>query len=339
MTEMFRFFIIFILAFVFLPSYNKDLDFTLILKAFILGTLSMVVIIMWQYLRVYDVSDFLDLSIRVGDVERHFHLGPGLRVSNDPNLLGIITSFAICTVLILNYRQSVSKLYLFFIPIFLLFGFFTQSRTFIISVLILFVYYVFASFLKGSARNAKKAVSSLLITVVLLVGTFLIIDTLFPQYIINLTTRFEVDDITNGRTVIFQGYNDFLRGNPRYIPFGAGLNFHRQVSGLPSVHNGFQQVLVSWGIVGCLIITIIMATLYKTSTLSSKFEPMYLLPLIMYIFPMQSTQWFSSSGIVLLNIIWFYSLKLLSNEQHLGEKSNESSLREQCDDKETKGLK
>jgi len=314
-TEMFRSFIIFILTFVFLPSYKKDLDYTLILKAFVLGTLSMVIIIMWQYLRVYDVYDFLDLSIRIGDVERHFHLGTGLRVSNDPNMLGIITSTAICTALVLNYRQSASKLYLWFIPFFLLFGLFTQSRTFIFSVVILFVYYVFASFLKSSAKNAKKAVSSLFIAVVLLVGTFFLVNALLPQYIINLATRFEADDITNGRTLIFQSYNDFLRDNPRYIPFGAGLNYHKLISGLPSVHNGFQQVLVSWGIAGCFIITIVMVTLYKAASLSSKFELMRLLPLIMYIFPMQSIQWFSSGGIVLLNIIWYYSIKFLVTEQ------------------------
>jgi len=314
-TELFRIFIIFILTFVFLPSYKKDLNYSLILKSYVLGTLFMGIIIMWQYLTAYDISDFFDLTIRVGNVESHFHLESGLRVSNDPNLLGIFTSIAICTALILNYQQTVSKLYLFFIPFFLLFGFFTQSRTFIFSVILLFVYYIFASFLKGSAKNAKKAVSSLLITVVLLAGTFLIVNALSPQYISNLTIRFEVDDITNGRTVIFQAYNDFLRDNPRYIPFGAGLNYHIEISQLRATHNGFQQVLVSWGIVGCLIIAIMMVKLYKNASLSSKLEPMHLLPMVMYLLPMQSIQWFSSAGMVLLNIMWFYSVRLLTLEQ------------------------
>ena len=96
-----------------------------------------------------------------------------------------------------------------------------------------------------------------------------------------MTTRFEVDDITNGRTTIFQAYNDFLRDNPSYIPFGAGLLFHRQITELRAIHNGFQQVLVSWGIVGCFIIAIMIINLYKAASLSKKFEPMYLLPMIM----------------------------------------------------------
>jgi len=275
----------------------------------------MVIIIMGQYLREYNLNDFLSLAIRVGNVERHFNLRPGLRVSNDPNLLGIITSFAICTALILNYRQAVSKHYLWFIPVFLLFGFFTQSRTFIFSVLILFAYYIFASFFKGSIKNIKKAVSSLLITIILLVGMFLLINTLFPQYISNLTNRFEVDDITGGRTMIFQMYNDFLRDNPRYIPFGSGLNYHRQITQLQAVHNGFQQVLISWGIVGCLIIVIMMISLYKNASLSRKFEPVYLLPIIMYLFPMQALQWFSSAGIILINIMWYYAVRFLATEQ------------------------
>ena len=314
-TELIRFLFIFILTFIFLPSYNKELNYTVILKAYILGVLFTIVVIMWQYLRVYNISDFFSLAIRVGHVAHHFNLEQGHRVSLDPNLLSIITVFAICSALFLNYRQSVYRLYLFSIPILLVFGFLTQSRTFIFSVVLLFVYYTFASFFKGSVKNVKKAVSSLLVSIILLISTFLIINTLFPQYIINMTTRFEVDDITNGRTEIFQDYNDFMMDNPKYIPFGVGLLAHRQVSGLRSVHNGFQQVFVTWGIIGCFIVAIIMINLYKTATLAKKFEPMHLLPIIMYLFSMQSIQWFSSGGMLLLNIVWFYLIKCLTTEQ------------------------
>jgi len=313
LTEIFRFFGIFLFSFVFIPSYNKNPDYTLMLKAFLWGTLFMTVNIIWQYVYVYGVSDFFTLGIRVGNVSRHFYLAPGLRVSNDPNLLGIITTAAISSALILNFRKSGSGLYLLLIPVFLVFGFLTQSRTFLLSVAIMFAYYMFASLFKDTEGNAKRTVSTFIITAALLVATFTLIQAYFPQYIENLTSRLEAEDITGGRTNIFLSYTEFIRDNPRYIPFGAGMHGYRQVSGLRSIHSGFQEVFVSWGIVGGLLVAVMMISLYKSASMDKKFEPIRLLPIIMYIIPMQSIQWFSSGGMMLLNMIWISSVSYISS--------------------------
>lgn len=313
LTALFRFFGMFIFSFLLFPSYSKKLDYALVLKAFLWGTLFMVVNILWQYIIVYGVSAFITLGIRVGDVTTHFYLTRGFRVSNDQNLLGIISATAISSALILNYRKSGSGLYLLFIPAFLIFGFLTQSRTFLLTIAVMFTYYMFASLFKGKEKNVNRTVLIFIIVVTLLVVTYNIIQSYFPQYVENLTSRLEAEDITGGRSRIFQFYNEFMLNNPGYIPFGTGMLSYRQVSGYGSIHNGFQEVFVSWGVIGCLLVTLMMISLYKSSSMAKKFEPIRLLPIIMYIIPIQTIQWFNSGGMVLLNIIWISSVNYLSS--------------------------
>jgi len=313
LTALFRFFGMFIFSFLLFPSYSKKLDYALVLKAFLWGTLFMVVNILWQYIIVYGVSAFITLGIRVGDVTTHFYLTRGFRVSNDQNLLGIISATAISSALILNYRKSGSGLYLLFIPAFLIFGFLTQSRTFLLTIAVMFTYYMFASLFKGKEKNVNRTVLIFIIVVTLLVVTYYIIQSYFPQYVENLTSRLEAEDITGGRSRIFQFYNEFMLNNPGYIPFGTGMLSYRQVSGYGSIHNGFQEVFVSWGVIGCLLVTLMMISLYKSSSMAKKFEPIRLLPIIMYIIPIQTIQWFNSGGMVLLNIIWISSVNYLSS--------------------------
>ena len=325
LTEIIRLFGIIFLSFLVLPSYRgNENDYALILKSFLWGFFVMVVAIISQYLSVYSLSDFLSLGIRVGNVASFFKLDPGLRISNNQNVLGILCSTAIYVSLILFYKKTTSKRYIIFIPIAMLFGLLTQSRNFIFSAILILLYYMLV-LLFSKTQNAKRFLSSFLLIVILLFGIFFIVTSYFPQYIENLTNRFEVDDLTGGRAVLLELYNEFMRDNPLYITFGAGLVGYSQVSGIDkSTHNGFQQVFVSWGIVGCFIVAVLMYQLYKTASMAQKFNALRLLPFLIYIFSMQFTQWFSNGTIVLLNIVWFYSVRYLAE----GQMKNDSELRE-----------
>ncbi|MCL2426028.1 MAG: hypothetical protein FWD05_06795 [Oscillospiraceae bacterium] len=299
-------------VFAFIPSFtlSHKLDRVLILKAFLWGMLFMIVTILWQYLREYGLYEFLNLGVRIGNVGLHFDMEAGLRVSNNPNILGITCSAAIYVIVILKEKKVASWWYLLFFPIIVMFGLMTQSRAFVFAFVLIMAY-----FLITSSKN--KGAKSFFVAVFFLIATYYVFTAFFPDYFDNIIARWEVDDITGGRSTIMTAYSQFMRGNPRFIPFGAGLQGHRQQVGGPSsaVHNGFQQVYVSWGIVGVLVVVVLMYSTYKTAAISiKKRDILHIFPLFMYFFSLQTIQWFSNMGMILLNVIWFLTMGLFAIE-------------------------
>lgn len=309
-----NFFVLFFLIYLFIPSCYKKLDFSLMLKAYLWGVLFMAANIFFQFVAVYGLREFLDLGVRIGNTQTHFDFGgTGHRVSNDQNLLGVFCSTALYVFLIMNHKKLLPWYYALLLPPIIGFGLLTQSRGFLFSVATIFAYYILAVILE-QRRSAVKSSSAIIIPIVTAILCFVAFFHFLPQYGDNLIERLERDDVTGGRADIMASFNRFLLGNPLYLFRGAGgIQGYRTLAGVTySVHNGFQEILLTWGFLGFVIVAVLMYNLYRIAKSGRKLDFLGFLPLIMYFFDLVTAQWFSSTGMLFLNLIWFSTTKMLT---------------------------
>lgn len=308
-----NYYLLFFFPCVFIPSCYKKIDYPLVLKAYLLGTFFMATNIFFQYVSVYGLADFLELGVRIGDTRTALGYGAaGLRVSNNQNVLGVLCSTALYVFLILNYKKLLPAYYAFLIPFIIGFGLLTQSRAFMLALVVIFAYYIVAVILENKKNNIRS-ISSIAVPIATAVLCFVAFFHFLPQFADNLMGRLETDDITGGRGDIINYFNSFLLNNPRFLFFGAGgIQGYRQYAGTTfGAHNGLQQVLLTWGVAGLSVVGVIMYHLYKAAVAGSKLEFLGFLPIFMYFWNLMTFQWFSSATMLLLNMIWFCTIKVL----------------------------
>ena len=307
--EYLKFSALIILVMVIIPCYKKRMNFVFILKTYLWGFLFMEINIIGQYLTKYSWTKLLNLGIRLGNVANDLNLKGGFRVSNDQNLLGTFAVIAISLVLVMGYKKMIPQFYYIFIVFAALLGIMTQSRAFFVSSVFTFLYYIVFII-----RKPFKSLTTLITMAFMLFFAYYIINSYFSSYLDNYILRFtQVSDITNSRNQIFDLYNDFFFSHPQYIPFGMGIQTYMTVARMTvSCHNGFQQLYITWGFVGMFLVIVMLYQVYKVAVYGEKkpVEWLCLLTTFIYFLNLQTAQWFSNGGFILLMIICFYSIKL-----------------------------
>lgn len=141
---------------------------------------------------------------------------------------------------------------------------------------------------------------------------------IFADIINNIFTRIDTTEISTGRLDIFNQYNEYILDNIELSVFGIGIQNTAEKTGISySMHNGIQQVYVSFGIVGLVLFIFLIynilkkANIYRSCRLSLVNTIVFLALLIFT----QSIQFMSSSSIFLFLIIVYYYMAYPYNKR------------------------
>ena len=274
------------------------------LKLYLISLLCMVLFMIALTIKIVPLKQLISGFVRLGEDSyfktEAFHTGA--------NGLGMMCLFATSIICFLLSRKKIGKMIsISMIVVFLFAGIMTQSRAFIFGCVFL-VLYLMLFYAKSIVRWLKFIV----IIGVLGIVVILLINAIYPNILLHFVERFSVNDVTNGRTGIMQGYFRSIFKDPISLFFGAGLLTYPTVLGADvnyvSSHNATQEVMLAWGFFGLIaiivwFISLVMSRNFKNCK-DSKMA--MLLPLFMLIFMVQSTRIFSTySSIFLVGISMF----------------------------------
>lgn len=234
-----------------------------------------------------------------------------MMLNANPNGLGFFSVVGIATILVLYSLRTIKfRVMILFSSLYLFVGAMSLSRTFLICVVLLLALYFF--FL-GKAKGKKYRLLFLLFIVFIAAGFYYIGKNtlLYEAY----ATRIDngIGDNMGGRTEIFSSYNSYLLNNPLCLIFGTGaVHYHSVINTIiNATHNGLQQILVSYGIVGFVFFFAITVSAIKKCY--RKKTPICLVPFVIAFFYVQSGQLLNPSNNLYLFIVAFTAMKLSSD--------------------------
>lgn len=184
-------------------------------------------------------------------------------------------------------------------------GVLSFSRTWLLLVAVVFVLFIIAN------KPSNKFVLGAAIAAI--VGLVIVSDSAFFAPIVeNMTSRIGNDDIATagGRFIIFERYNDFWLSEMKYVLFGTGAVYYKEVAGqFMSIHNGIQQIYVCYGLCGILLyIGVIVGFLRRNKHI--KLSLLFCLPIIACFLFNQSIQFLNPYYLMLPFIPAAYALRI-----------------------------
>lgn len=200
-------------------------------------------------------------------------------LDRDPNFYGMycLLSISLLSVVLIKGKSTKLALFLFFAN--LIFGFFTVSKMYLATsslIVILMVLFM--------CRNLKMMAISSFITLLVLSITYFsgLYDSLFEGYHYRLSSITNVDQLTTGRSGIFEIYSNYLSDNMSSLLFGTGF-FRTSKPFSQSTHNTFLSAIVSLGLVGTIIYGFIYIRLLKMLNIGKKVNFVLVIPIITFI--------------------------------------------------------
>lgn len=183
----------------------------------------------------------------------------------NPNSLGVQCVIAVGGLTQIRSVGQKKSIDVFLIVLILVLGALTCSRTYLACLLILGIF-----LLVTSKTNAKGKLKLLLASIFALLIAILLLYLVFPNVLEAFVMRFKEEDITSGRDDIFAVYNNYLFSSVKALFWGLGsLNLVNGVMKLEIVnnvpHNGVQEILVAWGVIGLLLFILMIFVLIRRS--------------------------------------------------------------------------
>ena len=276
----------------------EDIDYKLVFRSLAISTVGVCIIIL--YIRLKQTG-FNIIEIFSQD-EDSFRFGEGniimdsFRLTFNPNALGFICNLSTTCLLILYGRQEHSHMDLVLLAFCVLFGMTTLSRAYIICLAFIVLYFIIS--LPG---NVGQKVSRII--GIIFLGSLLafIIYIFFPTIIENFIARFNVSDITNGRSSLFAFYNEHIVSSFKHFVYGVGLqDFEGKIRSIYKFwigvgHNGLQQIWVVWGIVGMFaFFTLLWGMITIPKKPGKKHKPYQYMPLLLILLYTMAGQFITS---------------------------------------------
>lgn len=245
--------------------------------------------------------------------------------AGDPNNFGLYCLILIYFFLPTVPKNSISKVSFFVLGVMLFCGALTVSRSFfIVSFMSLFLYFIL---------YFRDAIGEVFIRILILIVILIICFAIFQlagesfAFKFDILTRFSGDnlsELTGARSDIVQEYLNLFFDLPLlFVLFGAGINGYLgyynhffELKGLfPEVvgpHNTFIEILISFGVVGCLFFLGYILSAFKAEKTRVKNGQVFriaLLPLVvflLYCFSLQNLGKYGSFFILMLIIYHTY---------------------------------
>ncbi len=217
----------------------------------------------------------------------------------------IIIGISLIYVVLKNYNYTTKRLGLFFYTfayfIFVVYGFLTGSRMFVVAFALITVF----SFLIMLVRLRQNKLITFLLTAALIsVFLFEFNHAYFSKLIDLSLNRFNftsMDRFTGERSSIISQYLNILFQNRDYLLFGMGIFDYKSISNIGFVtHNIFLEVIIAWGITGSLILYCLIASInkyMKRQCRKMKYELLDYLPLAAFLMCGASISMFYISSI------------------------------------------
>jgi len=298
----------FLITFIVVFDADSQYDYWNIVRNFLFGLMFAIAIIIGEMLVHYSIAEFLSLGVRIGEApEITGQLMEGMSLSYNSNALGMFCASSIMVCLIARVKYG-RKWVIFAGVLFLLIGIMTQSRAFVVSLLFGIVIFIITGNDKPSTMLKKFVV--LLISAAV-VG--FIVKSFIPSYFESLLGRFQDADISNGRIDISSEYWERFVGNSNVfeVLFGVGLQNYQSKYGMTmSAHLGFEEVLITWGFVGITCVLLMLFQMVKLLKYKNLCEYSMLIPFGVYLFGLQSGQFFSNTTAFMSLLVWISFAKI-----------------------------
>lgn len=230
------------------------------------------------------IEYFLAHRLGYGDLSLYTSI-PQSMVLQGENGIAVSAILSISILYILKkqdcFKTHEKKWFIILLVFSIIVGILTRSRTFFFcsAAFVLFT-------LIDQAKNISSLIKTIMIYVVVLSSIVLIFEKFMPDIVSGIISRFMVDDLSNGRIMIFSDLNERFFGlNILFVLFGLGAikDYQSVLSYRWSFHNDIQKAYVMHGLLGFVVIISIMIVLLRKSIgkQSNKISLIYFSPLLL----------------------------------------------------------
>lgn len=234
----------------------------------------------------------------------------------NPNNLGLICNMAIASLFVLISRKGNNIFDYFLLTVCIILGFTTLSRTFVVVLVCQLLMYMILS----QKTPKQKLAACLKFTLLVCLVIFILIQ-FAPFLLENFMLRNNTDDITNGRSFLMHFYHSHIFSSFQHFFFGVGLQHYdlkiAEIYGpnILACHNGFQEIWVTWGIVGMICFWgLILCMVRETLKYSGRRAFVVFIPMLTLFVASMAGQ-LTSSGIAMLSMTVIYiTMCLQSND-------------------------
>lgn len=235
----------------------------------------------------------------------------------NPNGLGFMCDLSLASCLFLISRKENSIFNIVLLALSAVFAFMTLSRSAIVCMLFFVFSYVFFANTKG-----VKKLKYVFFTISCLLILFISIYSFMPEIFGNIIERFSESDVTGGRSDLFEFYNEHIASSVFYMFFGVGLQdfagkminiYGGSYNDVP--HNGCQEAIVCWGVVGLVMVVLLVAFMISQTKKENKRLFVSFFPLFGWIIFTMSGQLITSGNALLELVLIFVTLAVYEKKE------------------------
>lgn len=259
-----------------IPSFplSARINWSRALLFFCFGTCVLLLFIRLNFENVLG-ADFYEEGMRLGSVEQYTGQDDVIMLRTNANNIGLYSATAISIALCLYYYKKINVFILgLLFAISYSSGILSISRTWAICIGITVIWFLIV-------QKENRIRNMVILSLIVIVG-FYYVSVVNPTILDAFTARFNEDDVNSGagRSEIISEYNNYLVEHPFRLLFGSGaISYGDVITEIKhSVHNGTQQIIVSYGLMGFLCFIIPFCSFLKKRYV--KGQTMALLPLI-----------------------------------------------------------
>jgi len=286
-----------------LPTKHEDISFFSRVLAVSLAVGSLILLANTVLGSQQSLISLIQEGFRLGAVEE----AESYQITYNANGLGYLCNLVIASLLINVYFKRAKKIDYFLMAFAIVIGCLTVSRTFLLCLAGTFVLYILLQ-----EKNAMHKVKVFAAVVVILIFAVVALKIVAPNIIDNYVDRFRAEDITGGRAFLNDFYNELITSSPKNLWYGIGIqNINLKIWQLKGVevnnpHNGYQQMLVAWGVVGLVLMMLFILFMALYARKKNPRAPlMCYLPLILLLINILAGQ-LVTSGSKLLSLVFIY---------------------------------
>lgn len=282
-----------------------------IAKAFSIGSIVAVISVV-----IREISDLGMDYITVYGVRFGTETGGRMVTNFNSNELGMYCAIA-ASLMIIEYLNNKKKIHLILGIIVSALGFVSVSRTYLIIIFMIWFYYMV---------KQLKSLKGILITIIMLIIIIYIFNKFFPDFtswIMEYYTKRNKQaalDGFGGRAGIMSILFNYYFASMWSMLLGYS-EMYSTILKHGGAHNGLQEMLLSWGIVGFMISVIWIFMLFKFRCPKSKIvSKKALMPFCIFLLFIQTLQLFTMHNYLILMM-----LTIVYTSSHLEQKHKEET--------------
>lgn len=290
---------------------DKNFDFKLIVRVLSVCTIFAGAVVLLNLLKTSNYnfqSIFLSGKYRFGTGDTEI-INYGMNYN--ANSYGFMCIISIIGILQLIRKKQQATIDYIIIGVLSVMGLLTLSRAYVVCYAFIILMYLLLN--EKSLKKNLVRIASILFAIALV---YIVINRYAPYLLDNILARFKESDVTNGRTDIFTFYNKHIFASIGNLFFGTGLqNVWNKMSLLYGTsfinvpHNGIQELVVVWGLVGLVFfIYYVLAMIWSSESIVPKHTIANYYPLLVTLLMVQSGQLISSGTIMLIFAFIYISL-------------------------------